>query len=43
LWRSLKYEDICLKAYADGRAMSARISQWLAFYNHRRPHQALAN
>jgi putative transposase len=43
LWRSLKYEDIYLKGYADGREARAGIGEWLAFYNHRRPHQALAN
>jgi putative transposase len=43
LWRSLKYEDIYLKGYADGRDARAGIAEWLAFYNHRRPHQALAN
>ena len=42
-WRSLKYEDIYLKGYADGREAKAGIAQWLAFYNHRRPHKALAN
>jgi putative transposase len=40
LWRSLKYEDIYLKGYADGREAKAGIGAWLAFYNHRRPHQA---
>ena len=43
LWRSLKYEDIYLKGYADGREAKAGIAEWLAFYNHRRPHQALTN
>ncbi len=43
LWRSLKYEGIYLKGYADGREAKAGIGVWLAFYNHRRPHQALAN
>jgi putative transposase len=43
LWRSLKYEDIYLKGYADGREARAGISLWMAFYNGRRPHQALAN
>jgi putative transposase len=41
LWRSLKYEDIYLKHYADGREARAGIAQWFAFYNGRRPHQAL--
>ncbi len=43
LWRSLKYEDIYLKGYADGREARAGIGEWLIFYNHGRPHQALAN
>lgn len=41
LWRSLKYEDIYLKGYADGREAKAGIAQWVAFYNNRRPHMAL--
>jgi transposase InsO family protein len=32
LWRSLKYEDIYLKGYADGRDAKAGIGEWLAFY-----------
>ena len=43
LWRSLKYEDIYLKGYADGREARAGIALWMTFYNLRRPHQALAN
>jgi putative transposase len=43
LWRSLKYEDIYLKDYADGREARAGIAMWMAFYNGRRPHQALGN
>ena len=41
LWRSLKYEDIHLNGYADGREARRGISSWISFYNHRRPHQAL--
>jgi putative transposase len=43
LWRSLKHEDVYLKGYADGREARAGIGAWIAFYNARRPHQALAN
>ena len=43
LWRSLKYEDIYLKGYVDGREAKAGIASWMAFYNLHRPHQALAN
>jgi putative transposase len=43
LWRSLKHEDIYLKGYADGREAKTGIAAWIAFYNLRRPHQALAN
>ena len=43
LWRSIKYEEIHLKAYADGREARAGIGAWINFYNHRRPHQALNN
>jgi putative transposase len=42
LWRSLKYEDVYLKGYADGREARAGIAAWISFYNGRRPHQALA-
>jgi putative transposase len=44
LWRSLKYEDIYLKGYAEGReAHAPGIASWIAFYNGRRPHQALSD
>ena len=41
LWRSLKYEDVYLKGYADGREARAGIGAWIGFYNLHRPHQAL--
>jgi putative transposase len=40
LWRSLKHEDVYLKGYADGRELHEGLSDWIAFYNDRRPHQA---
>jgi putative transposase len=41
LWRSLKYEEVFIKAY--GSVIEARrgIGGWLSFYNEERPHQAL--
>ena len=41
LWRSLKYEEVYLKAYMDGREARAGIGVYLEFYNTQRPHQAL--
>jgi putative transposase len=41
VWRSLKYEDVYLKGYADGREAKAGIGEYFAFYNQRRLHQAL--
>jgi putative transposase len=43
LWRSIKYEEVHLKAYADGREARAGIGSWMTFYNLRRPHQAMNN
>ena len=40
IWRSLKYEDIYLKGYADGNEAKAGIGEYFAFYNERRFHQA---
>jgi putative transposase len=41
LWRSLKYEDVYLKGYADGCEAQGGIAAWFAFYNTKRPHQGL--
>ena len=43
LWRSIKYEEVHLKAYADGCEARSGISSWMNFYNFRRPHQAMNN
>lgn len=40
LWRSLKYEDIYLHAYASVAEAKAGIGAWLNFYNEERLHQA---
>ncbi len=41
LWRSLKYEDVYLKAYDGIPAARDSIGRWMRFYNQRRRHQAL--
>lgn len=41
LWRSVKYEDIYLKAYEDGRSLQEGLSRYFGFYNHERIHQSL--
>ena len=43
LWRSIKYEEVHLKACADGREARAGTGSWMIFYNFRRPHQAMNN
>jgi len=41
LWRSIKYEEVYLKAYKDGTEANQGIGFYLDFYNRERPHQAL--
>jgi putative transposase len=41
LWRSLKYEEVYLKAYEDIKEARVSIAEWIRFYNFDRPHQAL--
>ena len=43
LWRSIKYEEVHLKAYANGREARDGIGKWIDFYNHHRPHQSMSN
>ena len=40
LWRSLKYENVYLHAYASVPEAKAGIGDWLNFYNEERLHQA---
>jgi putative transposase len=41
LWRSVKYEEVYLKEYADGWDAEASLSAYFRFYNQERIHQAL--
>ena len=41
LWRSVKYEEVYLKAYQTGTEARTGIGAYLDFYNRERPHQAL--
>lgn len=41
LWRSVKYEEVYLRDYGTVREAVAGLGEYFAFYNRRRPHQAL--
>ena len=41
LWRTVKYEEVYLKAYSNGREAKAGLDAYFRFYNAQRPHQAL--
>ena len=41
LWRSVKYEEVYLRAYDTVSDARASISRYLTFYNGRRPHSSL--
>jgi putative transposase len=40
-WRSVKYEEVYLRAYDDVPEARASLGRYLDFYNRRRPHSAL--
>ncbi|MGQ0833700.1 MAG: IS3 family transposase [Gammaproteobacteria bacterium] len=40
LWRSVKYEDIYLHGYENGREVQAGLTRYFDFYNRRRLHQS---
>ena len=42
LWRTVKYEEVYLKAYSGGREAKAGLDAYFSFYNNQRPHQALS-
>ena len=41
LWRTIKYEEVYLRAYANVPEARASIGRYLGFYNSRRPHSSL--
>jgi putative transposase len=41
LWRSIKYEEVYLRAYDSVAEARTSIGRYLAFYNGRRPHSSL--
>ncbi len=41
LWRSLKYECVYLHAFETGSELRDGLTQWVAYYNARRPHSSL--
>lgn len=41
LWRSVKYEDIYVKAYETVPALTAGLGDYFHLYNYERPHQSL--
>ena len=42
LWRSVKYEEVYLRAYSAVSEARASIGRYLGFFNARRPHSSLA-
>ena len=42
LWRTIKYEEVYLKAYDSVAQAKASLGQFIRFYNCRRPHQTFA-
>jgi putative transposase len=42
LWRTIKYEEVYLKAYDSVSQAKAGLGQFITFYNSRRPHQTFA-
>ena len=41
LWRTVKYEDVYLKAYTSASEARRELGAYFRFYNNQRPHQAL--
>jgi len=41
LWRTVKYEEVYLKDYANGWEAEASLESYFRFYSHERIHQSL--
>jgi putative transposase len=41
LWRTIKYEEVYLHEYCSPKEARQSLSEYIEFYNHERPHQAL--
>ena len=41
LWRTVKYEEVYLRAYTGVAEARASIGRYLSFYNGKRPHSSL--
>ena len=41
LWRTIKYEEVYLRAYAGVAQARTSIGRYLSFYNGKRPHSSL--
>ena len=41
LWRSVKYEEVYLKAYSSATDTKKQLSAYFEFYNLKRPHSSL--
>ena len=42
LWRTVKYEEVYLKAYSGGKEACSSLDKYIFFYNNRRRHTSLA-
>lgn len=41
LWKTIKYEEVYLRAYSSVSEARARLTRYIDFYNRRRPHRAV--
>lgn len=41
LWRTVKYEEVYLREYADGHELISSLEGFFEYYNYRKPHQSL--